>query len=134
MAYYFYMDKMLCPVSPSKLQMKIKGQNKTLTLINEGEINILKKAGLTDISFELLLPNVSYPFATYKSGFQNAMYYLDYLEKLKSDDKPFQFIVTRTLPNGKLLFDTNMTVSLEDYSITEDSKHHRITILHLIVG
>ena len=65
MAYYFYMGKMLCPVAPSKLQLKIQNENKTLTLINEGEVNILKKAGLTDISFDLLLPNVKYPFATY---------------------------------------------------------------------
>ena len=58
MAYHFYMGKTLCPVAPSKLQLKIKGQNETLTLINEGEINILKKPGLTEISFDLLLPNV----------------------------------------------------------------------------
>ena len=122
MAYYFYMDRILCPISPSTLQIKIKGQNKTLTLINEGEVNILKKAGLTDISFDLLLPNVKYPFAVYKSGFQNAKYFLDELERLKVDEKPFQFIVTRTLPNGTLLFDTNMKVSLEDYSIKENSK------------
>lgn len=122
MAYHFYMDKMLCPIAPSKLQLKIKGQNKTLTLINEGEINILKKAGLTEISFDLLLPNVKYPFATYKSGFKTADYFLDELEKLKTGEKPFQFIVTRTLPNGKLLFDTNMKVSLESYDIKEDAK------------
>ncbi len=122
MAYHFYMDKMLCPIAPSKLQLKVKGQNKTLTLINEGEINILKKAGLTDVSFDLLLPNVKYPFATYKSGFQNAKYFLDKLESMKTSDKPFQFIVTRTFPNGKMLFDTNMKVSLESYDIKEDSK------------
>ena len=102
--------------------MKIKGQNKTLTLVNEGEVNILKEAGLTEISFDLLLPNVKYPFATYKSGFKRAKYFLDKIEKLKTKKKPFQFIVTRTLPNKKLLFDTNMKVSLEDYSIKEDSK------------
>lgn len=122
MAYHFYLGKMLCPVAPSKLQTKIKGNNKTLTLINEGEINILKQAGLTDISFDLLLPNVKYPFATYKSGFQNAKVFLDEIEKLKVDQKPFQFIVTRTFPNGKMLFDNNMKVSLEDYSIKEDAK------------
>lgn len=122
MAYHFYMDKMLCPIAPSKLQLKIKGQNKTLTLINEGEINILKKAGLTDVSFDLLLPNVKYPFATYKSGFKTADYFLDELEKLKTDEKQFQFIVTRLLPNGKMLFDTNMKVSLESYDIKEDAK------------
>lgn len=122
MAYYFYMGKMLCPVAPSKLQLKIQNENKTLTLINEGEVNILKKAGLTDISFDLLLPNVKYPFATYKSGFVNAKVFLEQLEKMKLSKEPFQFIVTRTLPNGKMLFDTNMKVSLESYDIKEDSK------------
>lgn len=122
MAYHFYLGKTLCPVAPSKLQLKIKGQNETLTLINEGEINILKKPGLTEISFDLLLPNVKYPFATYKSGFKRAKHFLDKFEDLKTKKKSFQFIVTRTLPNGKMLFDTNMKVSLEDYTITEDRK------------
>lgn len=122
MAYHFYMGKMLCPIAPSKLQLKIKNNNKTITLINEGDVNILKQAGLTDVSFDLLLPNVKYPFATYKSGFKRAKYFLDELEKLKTDEKPFQFIVTRLLPNGKMLFDTNMKVSLESYEIKEDAK------------
>lgn len=121
MAYHFYMGKMLCPVAPSNLQLKIQNQNKTITLINSGEVNILKQAGLTDISFDLLLPNVEYPFATYKSGFQNAKYFLDELEKMKTDKNPFQFIVTRLFPNGKMLFDTNMKVSLESYDIKEDA-------------
>ena len=50
--YDVYLDKMLCPIAPDKLQLKISNKNKTLVLINEGEINILKKAGLTEISFE----------------------------------------------------------------------------------
>lgn len=122
MAYHFYLGKMLCPIAPSKLQLKIGNKNKTMTLINEGEVNILKQAGLTDVSFDLLLPNVQYPFATYKSGFENAKYFLDELEKLKTDKKPFQFIVTRLFPNGNMLFDTNMKVSLETYDIKEDAK------------
>ncbi len=121
MAYHFYMGKMLCPVAPSKLQLKIGNKNKTMTLINEGEVNILKQAGLTEISFDLLLPNVKYPFATYKSGFESASYFLGEIEKLKTDKKPFQFIVTRLFPNGKMLFDTNMKVSLESYEIKEDA-------------
>jgi hypothetical protein len=116
------MGKMLCPIAPSKLQLKITNKNKTITLIDEGEVNILKQAGLTDVSFDLLLPNVKYPFATYKSGFVNAKYFLDELEKMKIDNKPFQFIVTRLFPNGKMLFDTNMKVSLESYEIKEDAK------------
>ncbi len=123
MAYYFYMGKMLCPIAPSKLQLKIGNQNKTVTLINEGEINVLKQAGLTEISFDLLFPNVKYPFAVYKSGFVRAGSFLEQLEKLKNERKPFQFIVTRTLPDGKMLFDTNMKVSLETYDIKEDTSH-----------
>ncbi len=120
MAYYFYMGKMLCPVPPSKLQLSIENKNKTVTLMNDGEINILKQAGLTEISFDLLFPNVKYPFAVYKSGFVKADYFLNQLEKLKTSKKPFQFIVTRKFPNGKMLFDTNMKVSLESYDIKED--------------
>lgn len=122
MSYYFYLDKMLCPVAPSKLQVGIKNQNKTITLMNEGEVSILKKPGLTEIEFDLLLPNMKYPFAVYKEGFQDANYFLTQLEFYKSGRMPFQFIITRTLPKGKLLFDTNLRVSLEEYKIKEDTK------------
>jgi len=122
MAYYFYLDKVLLPIAPSKLQLKVNNQNKTLTLINDGEINILKKPKLTDIDFDAMIPQVKYPFALYKDGFQKASYYLKKLEQLKISQEPFQFIVTRTLPNGSMLFDTNLKVSLEDYKIKEDKK------------
>lgn len=124
MAYYFYLGNTLLPVAPQKLQLKIDNANKTHTLINEGEINVLKTPGLTDIEFDALLPNVKYPFATYKSGFKRAKTFLQKLEDLKVGKKKFQFIVTRTLPNGKMLFDTNMKVSLESYTIKEDAKNY----------
>ena len=61
--YDFYLDKCLLPVSPQKLQIKINNANTTVTLINEGEVNLLKTAKLTDIEFECLIPQVKYPFA-----------------------------------------------------------------------
>ncbi len=118
--YDVYLDKMLCPIAPEKLQVKISNKNKTLTLINEGEVNVLKKAGLTEISFDLLLPNVKYPFAVYKSGFRTANYFLAILEELKTNQKPFKFKVVRQFPNGKMLFATNINVSLEDYKYSDD--------------
>lgn len=78
------------PVAPSKLQLKIKNQNKTVTLINESEVNIIKSAGLTEITFDLLLPDRRYPFAQYPDGFKRAGYYLEKIEKLKTDEKPFR--------------------------------------------
>jgi LysM repeat protein len=116
------MDKMLLPIAPSKLQLKVNNQNKTLTLINEGEINILKQPGLTQVDFDVVLPQVKYPFASYRNGFQKAKVYLDKLESLKVSQEPFQFIVTRTFPNGSIMFNTNLKVSLEDYDVKEDSK------------
>lgn len=120
--YNIYLDKMLCPLAPDRLQVKISNKNKTLVLINEGEINLLKKAGLTEISFDLLLPNVQYPFATYTSGFKKANYYLEKLEALKSSQEPFKFKIIRRFPDGKMIFDTNMKVSLEEYTPTDDAK------------
>jgi LysM repeat protein len=121
MSYKFYLDKILLPVSPSKLSIKISNKNKTLTLINDGEINILKTAGLSEISFEILLPNVKYSFAKYTT-FKKAEYYLDKLETLKRDNAPFQFIVIRKTPDGTKLFNTNIRVSLEDYTIDEEAE------------
>lgn len=129
MAYYFYLGKTLLPVAPQKLQLKIKGANKTYTLINDGEINVLKTPGLTDIEFDALLPNVKYPFAVYKNGFTRSKTFLEVLKKYKQDKETFQFIVTRTLPNGKMLFDTNMKVSLESYTIKEDAKNYGMDVM-----
>lgn len=120
--YDFYLGKCLLPVPPEKLKMKINNANKTSTLINEGEINILKAAGLTDIEFECMLPQVKYPFAVYKSGFKKAEYFLNELERLKAGKKRFQFIVCRRMPDGKSLFSTNIKVALESYDITESAK------------
>jgi len=119
--YDFYLDKILLPVAPSKLQVKIKNANKTINLINDGEINIIKKAGLSEVSFDILIPHVKYPFAVYKNGYRDAKYFLGEIEKLKVNMQPFQFIVSRRKPNGTVLFDTNMKVTLEEYTIKEDA-------------
>jgi hypothetical protein len=117
--YEVYLDDCLLPVAPKKIAMKIGNANETMTLINEGEINLIRTAKLTDIEFECLLPQVKYPFAAYDSGFESADYYLEYFEELKIEKKPFQFIVSRSLPGND--FDTDLTVSMEDYQIIEDA-------------
>jgi len=121
--YDVYLKNCLLPVTPDKIQIKINNNNKTINLINDGEINILKKSGLTDIEFECLIPQVKYPFAVYKDGFKDAGYFMDIFEELKTSQKPFQFIVCRKLPSNKQLLNTNIKVSLEDYKITEEAKN-----------
>lgn len=118
MPYTFYLDGMALPVAPSSLKVKIRSQNKTITLMNQGEVNLLKSPGLTEVEFEALLPNLSYTFG----GGQGAEYYLGKLESLKVGKRHFQFIVSRTTPGGRLLYSTNLTVALEDYEIQEDAE------------
>ena len=117
--YSFYFGSLLLPVTPQKLTTKIKGNNKTLTLVNEGDINFLRSPGLTEISFDIVLPMLGqYSFA---DSFRKPDYYLSVFENYMTSKTPFRFIVSRVSPSGRLLFDTNMKVSLESYNITEDA-------------
>ncbi len=129
MAYNFYIDGVLLPVTPSKLQLKINNANKKIILINEGEINLLKSPLLTDVEFDALLPNQNYPFASYPDGYQPSVYYTEKLKELKKGKKPFQFKVIRTTPSGKVLFNNDMTVSLESYTLKEDAKNYGMDLL-----
>lgn len=119
--YNHFLDGVQFPIAPEEMTTKVNGKNKTITLMNEGEVNQLKKVGLTDIKVQYLLPNVRYPFAVYPSGFRPASFFLEKLDQIMSGQKPVSFIVNRFLPNGTLLFDTNMLVSLEDYEILENT-------------
>lgn len=117
--YSFYFGSLLLPVTPQKLTTKIKGNNKTLTLVNEGDINFLRSPSLTEISFDIVLPMLGqYSFA---DTFRRPDYYLSVFENYMTSKTPFRFIVSRVSPSGRLLFDTNMKVSLESYNITEDA-------------
>lgn len=129
MAYDFYLGEMLFPIPPENIKTTIKSKNETVTLINDGEVSILKTAGLTTGSFTLLLPNTPYPYARYINGFQNAKAYLDHLEQLKLSKQPFQWIISRRFPTGKTIFNTNLTVTLEDYTIKDDAKKAGFDIL-----
>ena len=120
--YDVYIGKCLLPVAPEKIQVKIKNQNKTLNLINEGEVNLLKTAGLTEVEFEFMIPQVRYPFAVYKSGFVGASYFLNFLERAKKGKRKVQFIVCRRTVGGRNLFNTNLKVSVEDWTIVDDVK------------
>lgn len=121
--YSCYIDGVRLPVAPSKINRKINTKNKTVDLMNLGEVNILKGPGLTDISFEVLLPSVEYPFAVYENGFKEPLYYLRLFKKLVKYKKPFIFEVNSLTPAGYSLFMTRMRVSLESYSIIEDTSN-----------
>lgn len=119
MSYTCYLGGMEVP-TPAKLTVKIKGKNKTLVLLNEGEINFLRTPGLTEITLPLVLPMLG--------GGRSPSAYLDMLEGLKTGKKTTQFILVRSSPDGRKLFDTNIKVSVEDYNIVEDVKANGLDV------
>lgn len=119
--YRIYLGGLLLPVAPGEISTKIKNANKTLTLVNEGEISFLRAAGLTELEFTVLLPATPYSFALYDGGYKAPAAYLSHFERLKTGREPFQFIVVRELTGGGSIHNTNLTVSLEDYTVREKS-------------
>lgn len=129
MAYYFFFGVTPLPVTPGALNIRTPSKNTTVTLINDGEINILKNQGLREISFEFLLPQVKYPFANYSISSYTATTMIPLLNELKKSKKPFQFIVTRMNPRGKVLFFTNITCQIEDLDYDEDADSLGLDVL-----
>lgn len=126
--YEIWMNNIRFPVVPDKITTKIHGNNKTLNLINEAEVNQIKGMKLTEISFDLLLPGVEYSFAYYdrdangKVKFLTPQHFLDVLEKMKLMKKPFKFKLIRNNYNGQLMWDNSMEVTLENYEATESAE------------
>lgn len=120
MAYRFYIAGVELPITPGKLKVKVPGRNKVVTLIDQGDINIIKHPGLQEISFDCLLPSRHYPFAN-SPLWSPPSYYLDLFNDLKDSKKAFQFIVTRPLEDGRVLHSTSLRVSLEDFETDEDA-------------
>lgn len=136
MSYYFFIGTTMLPVPPAKMSIKVKNKNKTIDLINEGEINIIKNPGLTEISFDARLPNADYPFANYDTSFADSLssklmgnsfsfkksdYFLDNFRSSKTSQIPMRLVISRMNSNFRMLWDTNMLVTLEDYSVNEDA-------------
>ncbi len=111
--YLVYLKKILLPVTPKSWSISYSNKNTTITLINEGEVNILKEPGLETIKFDAMLPNERYPFARYLSGFKNAEYYQKQFDKLLKSKKPFQLNIIREKQDRGRLKSTNIKVGFE---------------------
>lgn len=121
--YRFYLDNWSLPIAPSKLTMSYKNQNKTINLINDGEVNLIKKQGLTSIEFDALLSQFEYNYCQTSFSHTTPDVYLKRLENLKAYNKPFQFIVARFYGFNHTFHTTNIKVTLEDFTVIEDANN-----------
>ena len=120
--YNFYFkdgsDVLTFPITPGELTIKVGSNNKVVTLISEGDINILKSPSLIEVEFEARFPMRKYPYSRKVSSFQT---YFNKFKELKEQKKSFRFIVARTTPNGKRTWDTNLLMALEEFELVESA-------------
>lgn len=120
--YNFYFsdgsDVLTFPITPGELNINVGSKNKVITLINEGDINILKSPSLIEVEFEARFPMRKYPYSREVSNFQA---YMDKFTELKEAKKSFRFIVARSTPNGRRTWDTNLLMALEEFEVNENA-------------
>ena len=120
--YKMYVDGLLMPIAPMEYKIKIKNKNKVVSLLNGNDLNLIKGAGLTEITTKIRLPSEDYPAV---QNYQNQRVFLDKFEGLKSNDKKkkvVQFILLREFPNREIDPIRYDKVTLEDYTVEEDAK------------
>ena len=112
--YTMYLGGVKFPILPASLDVTRSGKSKTITLINDGEISIVKPEGLQEISFDVILPALS-------SDGNGADYYLKAFEAMMG--KPVRFILVRRLASNGALHSTNVAVSIESLKEKDDTTY-----------
>ncbi len=120
--YEVWLGEIKLPVAPEKITIATGSLNETVTLVEGGEINLIKSPKLKVITFEALIPNVKYPFASYLyDEFKDADYYKDAVAKLKESKKVLAFVITRVM-GSKVFNYTGISATLEDYRLIESAE------------
>ena len=118
--YFVFLGYLPLPVTPEKIEINVPNLNKSMTLVDLGEVNVIRGAGLKEISFDILLPSFNYPFANYSFGSFSTSQAIGYLEYLKQSGDTAQFIVVRCR-KGLPAWWTNIRTTLEDVTFKEDA-------------
>ena len=121
--YRFYLKQgqtqFLFPVTPAKLEVKTDNQNQTVSILNVGEVNILKGKGLEEIRFTALFPNRAYSFVQTENQWKAPSVYIQMLRTFQAAKLPVQLTIFRQIADGSLLFADNREMVLEKCNMTE---------------
>ena len=107
------------PLPPEVMTTRLCGKNTTVDLVNSGEISVLKDIGLRNISFRVLLPkdeNVGISAAE----FHEPLFFLSLFRNIMADKRPFRLIILRELPEGRSIFNGDIMLSIESYTVVEN--------------
>lgn len=132
--YYFFIGPVLLPVTPAALTVDIAGNNQVVTLLNDGEINILHDPQLKEAAFDVLLPTRpdKYPFAFYSLVGAEALAFTEYFKLLQRRKIPFPFIVAKMRPGSLIPSGYEyMQAVIESYTQKEDAENGLDVIVSL---
>ena len=110
---------MLLPVTPSELTVKTGSCNKTVYILNLGEMNLPRKAGLREIRFRALIPSEQYSFVQIQELFVPPVFFLGFFREIKQAGEPVQLLVFRSLADGREVLSETLDVLLEEYTVSE---------------
>lgn len=121
--YRFYLKQgekqFLFPVTPSQMESKTGSGNKQVSILQMGQMNLLRYPNLREIRFTALFPGRQYHFVQVEDGFHEPSYFWGLLQEFQQAKKPVQFLVFRQLADGSQIFCENLQMALEDLKITE---------------
>lgn len=126
--YQIFLDGMEIPITPSKIKDKFDGQNDFYNLVNGETFTVMRKSKLEEFSFSF------YAFSEEHEGvdlFTPQQEILKKLKELKKDKKAFEFVILRTPSDPNLRNSICKYMTLENYSIDEDSKYGTNVIITL---
>ena len=94
------------PVKPTEFNVTVIHRNTVVNVIQLGDINLIGKTGLRDISLSSFFPAKDYNFS-YNQGRKKPIAYVNQLEKWRKSGKPVRVIITDLL---------NMEATIESFT------------------
>lgn len=102
-------SKFRLPVNPSQFTVTVANKNTVVNVIQLGDINLLGKTGLRDISLSSFFPARVYNFSAIKEE-KDPKDYVNRIEKWRNAGEPIRVIITGVL---------NMECSIESFTYGE---------------
>lgn len=127
-------ERLRLPVLPASWQNQSSNNNTTVDITSFGELNLIGKTKLKEISIETFFPAHKYDFCQYKT-FPSPYACVKLVEKWRVSGKPIRLLITDTTVNMAAsieTFDYGEQDGTGDVYFTLDLKEYRYTTVHSV--
>lgn len=99
-------DNIQLPVKPTDFTVTVAHRNTVVNVIELGDINLMGKTGLREVSLSSFFPDKDYNFSN-NEGRKQPIQYVNILDRMRRSGKPVRVIITDVL---------NMEATIESFS------------------